>query len=934
MRRFSQLLGRSATSALLVLMGTSLSSCGFVSEFLSIDLQKSKTPELVSEKIIVNSSTATLGITEGSQSAILFILNKKLTEDVTLTWTLNGAGTFASHSGTVNLLKDAENFSVTLDALNDAIYFPLRTYDFTITLPTDVFQSSDLDIEVRLTDNDSLPTFSFQAATQSVSEGVGNASVTVTSTQTAGVATQLSLGYAGTATNSNDYTQVTTVNFPAGQNSVTVNIPIVDDADTEASETVDIALTGTSLGTIGVNDAHEIEIVDNEIVLGAFVIDGITGNTDSTEDAFLNSTVNPTVHWQASSDATSYDVTVLDAAGAVTVCATENTAGLSHSFGACNLIGGQTYRARVVAKAGGTSLDATNSTYSFLVNRAPSVTGETLTMMYNGAAITFNPVANDSDLDGHTVTVTAVGAASKGATALLSGTSVRYTPTGNFSNVGMDSFTYTVSDGNGGTATGTVTVRLMTVYTWIGAVDNTWSTPGNWCGTVASPGLSGTCPGGTAPNNAATASHKAFFNSTVCSGASCNVNIADNAQAQTIEMQSDFTGTITQQATRTLTIGTGGFVQNGGTFVGGNADILVGGDVFINAGNFASTSATLNVYYSSLTIAAAANFSHSSGTVKYTGEYNGTEEMFTFNNKTLYNFTIESERQSTLNLNGSTVTVMGTLTCYSLSAYNSVDNGTIEAKGNIEIPESDEGGHFGSWGGTALIRISGSGNQYISGYGTDSVSPPMEIASTGGTVVFAGTIEIRYGFKYVQGDVDLSDSTIEFIGMYNEDDVDVDAANLEFNNVHIESSRYSSINIIGSLTVKGDLSIDDYNNYTTVGIINVEGDVTFGANFSYPSVAINLVGSGNQTIGRNASPEHMLAVINVNKTGGIATMTSNITLLGGAAGDFSLNTGTFNLNGFTLTVPDTLTLGSGTTLQLNGGSYSAGTFVNNGATIL
>src|SRR5207244_12601266 len=68
--------------------------------------------------------------------------------------------------------------------------------------------------------------------------------------------------------------------------------------------------------------------------------------------------------------------------------------------------------------------------------------------------------ANDTDVDGDPLTVTAVSGGTKGTVALTAGT-VTYTPTANAN--GTDSFSYTVSDGKGGTATGTVNVTIAAV---------------------------------------------------------------------------------------------------------------------------------------------------------------------------------------------------------------------------------------------------------------------------------------------------------------------------------------------------------------------------------------------------------------------------------------------------------------------------------------
>lgn len=70
-------------------------------------------------------------------------------------------------------------------------------------------------------------------------------------------------------------------------------------------------------------------------------------------------------------------------------------------------------------------------------------------------------LANDTDANGDTLTLTAVGGATNGTVALATvngALSVTFTGT----SAGTGSFTYTVSDGHGGTATGQVSVSLTT----------------------------------------------------------------------------------------------------------------------------------------------------------------------------------------------------------------------------------------------------------------------------------------------------------------------------------------------------------------------------------------------------------------------------------------------------------------------------------------
>lgn len=72
--------------------------------------------------------------------------------------------------------------------------------------------------------------------------------------------------------------------------------------------------------------------------------------------------------------------------------------------------------------------------------------------------VTIDPVANDSDMDGDTLSVAALGSPARGTVTLNGDGTVTYTPETGFA--GLDAFAYTASDGVGGTDSGTVTVSV------------------------------------------------------------------------------------------------------------------------------------------------------------------------------------------------------------------------------------------------------------------------------------------------------------------------------------------------------------------------------------------------------------------------------------------------------------------------------------------
>jgi subtilisin family serine protease len=82
--------------------------------------------------------------------------------------------------------------------------------------------------------------------------------------------------------------------------------------------------------------------------------------------------------------------------------------------------------------------------------------------------------ANDTDVDGNTLTVTDVGAPGHGTTAIEAG-QIRYTPAANYA--GPDSFTYTVDDGLGENDSATVSITVTAVNDPPLAVDDAATTP-------------------------------------------------------------------------------------------------------------------------------------------------------------------------------------------------------------------------------------------------------------------------------------------------------------------------------------------------------------------------------------------------------------------------------------------------------------------------
>jgi hypothetical protein len=94
--------------------------------------------------------------------------------------------------------------------------------------------------------------------------------------------------------------------------------------------------------------------------------------------------------------------------------------------------------------------------------QAPDANDDQRTIAEDAGATAMNVRVNDTDANADPLTITTVTQGTKGAVAITGGgTGLTYAPAANLN--GADAFTYTISDGNGGTDTATVDVTITPV---------------------------------------------------------------------------------------------------------------------------------------------------------------------------------------------------------------------------------------------------------------------------------------------------------------------------------------------------------------------------------------------------------------------------------------------------------------------------------------
>lgn len=164
---------------------------------------------------------------------------------------------------------------------------------------------------------------------------------------------------------------------------------------------------------------------------------------------------------------------------------------------AANFFGTETFTYTISDGNGGNATATVTATVT-PVNDDPTAVNDTFGVNEDDPVQTLTVLANDQILPdtGETLTVTAVGATDQGGTAVVSagGVGVDYTPALNF--FGTETFTYTISDGNGGSDTATVTVNIASVNDPPIADNETYNLIGNTLLHINSAGAIGTPPVG------------------------------------------------------------------------------------------------------------------------------------------------------------------------------------------------------------------------------------------------------------------------------------------------------------------------------------------------------------------------------------------------------------------------------------------------------
>ena len=124
--------------------------------------------------------------------------------------------------------------------------------------------------------------------------------------------------------------------------------------------------------------------------------------------------------------------------------------------------------------------------------------------------------------------------------------------------------------------------------------------------------------------------------------------------------------------------------------------------------------------------------------------------------------------------------------------------GQFFASGDIYVNDNGSGGE------STRLRVDGATDQLISasGGGANGLSG-ITFASTGGTVTMQGNMQVRFEFRHISGNVDMSNSTIRLV---NNATATLDPGPIEFNNLFIYKNT-GAATLTEDITILGDLRI-------------------------------------------------------------------------------------------------------------------------------
>jgi hypothetical protein len=207
---------------------------------------------------------------EGTAATITAQLSSASTQAVTVPFTVTGtAANPADYTITASPLTipaGSTTATITVNIVADQVAEPNETVVVTMGTPTNA--TAGTPSVHTLTILGQTPNVSWSAATQSVLEAVGTATVTAVLSQPSTQAVTVPFTLSGTASNPADYTVTASpLTIPAGSTSASATVTIVNDGVAEPDETVILTMGTPTNATTGSTPVHTLTILGQTTVV-------------------------------------------------------------------------------------------------------------------------------------------------------------------------------------------------------------------------------------------------------------------------------------------------------------------------------------------------------------------------------------------------------------------------------------------------------------------------------------------------------------------------------------------------------------------------------------------------------------------------------------------------------------------------------------------
>ncbi|MFN1514750.1 tandem-95 repeat protein [Vibrio owensii] len=229
---------------------------------------------------------------EGGDASFTVSIDQKADEDVVVTFTIGGDvdsdDYTAPNTYTVTIPAGQTSVDLDIETLDDGIYEGAE--DLTVTLTGTSGADSSLntaskEASVSVTDAQTAPKVSIVSDQDSVNEGQ-TAGFTVSLDQVADEKVTVEFEYSGTAQDGSDFTGVASIEVPAGQSSVDLDITTLTDGTYEGAESFTVTITDVdgADATASTNNSASVTINDAQQAPKVSIV-ADTGSTAEGSDA-------------------------------------------------------------------------------------------------------------------------------------------------------------------------------------------------------------------------------------------------------------------------------------------------------------------------------------------------------------------------------------------------------------------------------------------------------------------------------------------------------------------------------------------------------------------------------------------------------------------------------------------------------------------------